>query len=395
MAQAHAVQLVLVDDGGRWLDSSPSDVAFGTIKLRTWQVTPIATTPATMPEHDAYLVQINYDMELEPGVPTPRWFEIGFTFRDPAGAAIVVVDAVPHTVLEKQPTTSYAVGDDLGFRHGDRFVLPPVAPTVDVFGIGGPQVRWRHSSFDGTRPGSYAAWVALAAPAGTVAISVAMSARYDLAPDEALGLLPATAPASFDLLLTTPDPEPIKTTEASTEPTRPDRPRVFVCYAHDGPSHVETVRKFCEFLAECGIDVHVDRWDLDRRRDWYEWAIDQITSANFIIVIASPDCRAVGDGGVPADRNRGLKSEITLLRELLHQDRPRWHPRLLPVLLPGRSEDHIPLFLQPYTADHYPVTDLTIAGAIDLLRALTGQPEYRRPRVADRVVDLTGGDHSA
>lgn len=157
-------------------------------------------------------------------------------------------------------------------------------------------------------------------------------------------------------------------------------PRVFISYTHDDEAHVEAVRLFSVFLAEtCGIDVHMDRWDLDRRRDWSLWARGQLAAADFVLVIASPVCRVVGDGAMHNLDNRGMQSELSLIRELLHSDRDTWTAKLLPVVLPGRSTEEIPLFLQPNTADHYLVTDLTLHGADDLLRVLTGQPFDRRP----------------
>lgn len=45
-------------------------------------------------------------------------------------------------------------------------------------------------------------------------------------------------------------------------------PRVFISYTHDNARHAEDVRAFSEFLAaDCGLDVHMDRWDLAARRD--------------------------------------------------------------------------------------------------------------------------------
>ncbi|WP_246277671.1 tetratricopeptide repeat protein [Phytohabitans rumicis] len=62
-------------------------------------------------------------------------------------------------------------------------------------------------------------------------------------------------------------------------------------------------------------------------------------------------------------------------------DRPVWERKVMPVVLPGRSVDEIPLFLQPYAASRFPVTELTVAGAESLLRVLTGQPLDETPPV--------------
>ncbi|MFI1917251.1 SEFIR domain-containing protein [Nocardia sp. NPDC020380] len=166
-------------------------------------------------------------------------------------------------------------------------------------------------------------------------------------------------------------------------------PRVFVSYAHDDPAHIDAVLRFSDFLAtECGLDVHLDRWDLELRRNWFQWAIDQITAADFVLVIASPDCRRAADGRADSRTNRGLQSEMSVMMDRLHTDRGTWLRKLLPVVLPGRSIEEIPLFLQPGIADYYLVSGFTVQGAEDLLRVITTQPYYARPQPNPEVVRL-------
>jgi len=169
--------------------------------------------------------------------------------------------------------------------------------------------------------------------------------------------------------------EPVGTARSS----RGTSPRVFICYAHGDLAHMNAVLALGGLLVRCGIDARMDRWDLQSRRDWYQWAIEQIPNADFVLVIASRLCRAVGDGMVGNKENLGLQTEMTLLRELLQSDRRRWTSKILPVVLPGGSIDDIPLFLQPRAADHYIVRELTASGADDLLRTITGNPRFVRP----------------
>ncbi|HKS49848.1 MAG TPA: toll/interleukin-1 receptor domain-containing protein [Amycolatopsis sp.] len=155
-------------------------------------------------------------------------------------------------------------------------------------------------------------------------------------------------------------------------------PRVFVSYAHDTEHHKAQVLQFCQLLRDNGIAATLDRYESNDRQDWYEWMISQVKEAHYVVVIASPRYRAVGDGNAPADRNRGVQAEVALLRDLLYADRPTWTRRLLPVVLPGASIDHIPYFLQPYCASRYVIAELSVQGIEDLLRVLTGQPAYPR-----------------
>lgn len=156
-------------------------------------------------------------------------------------------------------------------------------------------------------------------------------------------------------------------------------PQVFVSYTHDTDDHKALVLEFGTFLRAHGIDAELDQWFTNQRRDWYAWMLNLARQADFIIVVASPVYRRVGDGDIQPHENRGAQSEAFLFRELLHSDRETWVRKLLPVVLPGYTLDHIPLFLQPYTADHYLVAEFTETAAVDLLRVLTGQPEHRRP----------------
>jgi hypothetical protein len=166
-------------------------------------------------------------------------------------------------------------------------------------------------------------------------------------------------------------------------------PRVFVSYTHDDEDHRDSVRRFATFLmVTCGFDVRLDQWELDRRRNWYHWAIEQITKADFVLIVASPLCRRVADGDIPNSANRGMQSEMSIIMDRLHYDRAAWLPKLLPVVLPGRSTGEIPLFLQPGIADFYQIQDFSVAGAAELLRAIMGVPLCRRPRRNPTVIRL-------
>jgi hypothetical protein len=158
-----------------------------------------------------------------------------------------------------------------------------------------------------------------------------------------------------------------------------DAPTVFVSYSHDTATHMTAVLALAELLVVNGIHVEIDQWAGVERRDWGAWATRHIAEADFVIVVASPAYRRVGDGLLATDRNRGTQSEAAVIRDRLHGDRNTWVPKLLPVILPGHDVDEIPLFLQPYDVDRYVVTELTDKGITDLLRVITGQPKRVRP----------------
>ena len=67
-------------------------------------------------------------------------------------------------------------------------------------------------------------------------------------------------------------------------------PMVFISYAHDSPEHKDRVRQFATFLeVRIGLRVELDQWDDNVRRDWSLWATKQLTGADFVVVVASPE----------------------------------------------------------------------------------------------------------
>jgi hypothetical protein len=165
-----------------------------------------------------------------------------------------------------------------------------------------------------------------------------------------------------------------------------DHPKVFISYTHDSEAHRETVLAFADFLVRQGIDVVLDRWATDRRRDWQVWMTRNITESDYVLVIASEGYRRMGDGTGPGHLNLGGQSEAALLRDRLQGDRAVWTAKILPVLLPGHGKDEIPDFLQPNAADWYEVAENTPEAAESLLRVLTRQPRDIPPALGPRPV---------
>jgi hypothetical protein len=151
---------------------------------------------------------------------------------------------------------------------------------------------------------------------------------------------------------------------------------VFVSYADDSGEHADAVLRFAGLLrTDFGIDTDIDLWERGQRRDWLDWAVDQIEHGDFVLAIASPEYKRLSEPH--NDSHDHARFQLMMLREHLAADRPRWLPKILPVVLPGGSADDLPMFLQPYSATRY-----AIPGQLDeLLRVLTGQPRHIRPEL--------------
>jgi hypothetical protein len=149
---------------------------------------------------------------------------------------------------------------------------------------------------------------------------------------------------------------------------RPRSRRVFISYAHDTQEHVEDVRQLYDFLRTNGIDAVIDGPAAEQRQDWTQWMVRQLEAADFILVIVSPEYRRRDQGTAPANVGRGIRWEAALIREMLYSDREKYFPRILPVVLPGRSSSEVPTWLLPTAGASYAVEEFTVRGAERLLR---------------------------
>jgi hypothetical protein len=181
--------------------------------------------------------------------------------------------------------------------------------------------------------------------------------------------------------MTPPDRVPTSPARSAASP-----PRVFISYAYDDDEHVAQVRALWHLLRANGIDARLDLPAAERRQDWALWMLDEVQSADFVLVIASADYRRRGEGRAPPDEGRGVQWEAALIREEVYSNRSAVTHKLLPVLLPGKSTADIPLWLGPNSGTSYRVTDFTLPGAEELIRVLTGQPYERPPPLGQRPV---------
>ncbi|MBN6033354.1 SEFIR domain-containing protein [Amycolatopsis sp. 195334CR] len=157
-------------------------------------------------------------------------------------------------------------------------------------------------------------------------------------------------------------------------------PRLFVTYAHDSPEHKKRVELFARFLRrQVGLDVHLDQWYDNLRRDWSAWAVEQLTEADFVVVIASPDYKRRADGAAPPHEGRGSQFETAMIRNELTKDLRAATERILPVVLRGQTADDIPTFLNAYSTTRFHVESFTDDGVAELLAAITGQGPHPMP----------------
>jgi hypothetical protein len=364
------VPLLLVD-ATKAVDRAPDDISIGLIILRGWQLHRLVPLPADFEAVSGYLVRVNYEFDVAPDVPPPSWAEVEFTFPDD----VTVVDAVPRGVTRPDVARSYELDMHLNFVHRDgrsswpAAALAAVEPRIDCFGPGGHQVRWRHTGSQSTAVpvGSHTGWLVLLTAPDREHLKVVASGRYHLDLDPDLGLVAADRHDAFTISL----PAVASSAAAFASSVPADgSPRVFVSYSQETPAHKESVQRLVDLLRSCGADVRIDQDDLDERRNWADWTNAQIMRADYVLVIASSAYLAASENALPPDTGRGVRSEYTRLADLLHRNEARWTRKILPVVLPGRTVEEIPLLFLPGTADHYIIEDYTPAGADSLLQVL-------------------------
>jgi hypothetical protein len=163
-----------------------------------------------------------------------------------------------------------------------------------------------------------------------------------------------------------------------------EAPRVFISYARDSPEHEDRVLAFANLLREqVGLDVHLDRWYENKRRDWTAWTIEQMDAADFIVAVASPGYKRSADGTALPHEGWRTELDAARIRDYLSRNLRAWTEQLLPVVFPGQSVDDIPTFFNPYSTTRFHVEEFTRAGVSELLSAITGHGRYPLPERGD------------
>jgi hypothetical protein len=368
-------------EAGKAVETAPNGIAIGIIKMRSWQLHRIEPVPPDFAGHAAYLVRANYEFDIGADVPAPSWAEVEFQFGDPQ---VTVMDATPRAVTTAVGAREYELTEKLTFvlrvqhaatarlsRIADGIAVPPVLPRIECFGLGGDSIRWRHSQ--DVPAGTHTGWFAMLTPPEYLELKVVGGGEYHVVTEPRLKLRPAARRDAFTVRLPASASAPlIVTGQVTGSSAGKRRPRVFVSYAQESAQHKQAVVGLCSFLDKQRVDVRYDQQDLETRRNWDAWTTTQILRSDYVIVVASPAYQAVGDGTLPPDQHRGVHSEYQRLADLLHRYREIWTRKLLPVVLPGRSADELPLTFLPGTGDYYTVESFTPEGAADLLAVLLG-----------------------
>ncbi len=111
------VDLTLVHEGGRRMDSAPNGVRVGVVRLSNWQTHGIEVPAGRFVGYDAHLIKVNYEIDIEPG-PDQQDALVRSLFRIHGWggeAPCIVVDALPHFGTFAETPTPYVLNQFLNF----------------------------------------------------------------------------------------------------------------------------------------------------------------------------------------------------------------------------------------------------------------------------------------
>jgi hypothetical protein len=136
----------------------------------------------------------------------------------------------------------------------------------------------------------------------------------------------------------------------------------------------DQVYRFVVALRGFGIDAEVDLGHLsDADVDWTRFGPTLVRERRVVGIVNAAWRRAWEESG-DGRSGRGAAAEVDVLRSLFNRDRNAFQGKLLLVVLPGGSNADVPLGLDRVPYVRVPAFDLD--GMAELLRILTGQPEY-------------------
>jgi NAD-dependent SIR2 family protein deacetylase len=129
------------------------------------------------------------------------------------------------------------------------------------------------------------------------------------------------------------------------------------------------VLEFCNRLRADGVDAYIDRYEPAPPQGWPRWMVQQVESADFVLLICTDSYRKRFEGKLA--EGAGVRWEGALITQELFDDVVK-NTKFIPVIF-GESTDVIPLALRPYTFYRFPQQYDA------LYRYLTDQPEVSVP----------------
>lgn len=157
--------------------------------------------------------------------------------------------------------------------------------------------------------------------------------------------------------------------------------RVFISYTHDAPEHASRVLELSDRLRSEGIDAMIDRYEETPPEGWPRWMINQISTADFVLMVCTETYKRRFEGNEEQGKGLGGNWEGAVLTQNLYEDQGK-NTRFIPVVFHVEDTSSIPLVLRSTTHYRLDIED----GYERLYRRLTGQPSVAKPELGERRV---------
>lgn len=133
-------------------------------------------------------------------------------------------------------------------------------------------------------------------------------------------------------------------------------PCVFISYSWDSEEHKLWVRNLAEELCRDGVDVILDRWDLESGKSVTMFMENAISKSDYILIICTPNYKLKADSGIG-----GVGYEKSIISaQALYAEKDG---KVIPILRSGNWKDASPVWLldkmyedlsgDPYSEENY------------------------------------------
>ena len=160
------------------------------------------------------------------------------------------------------------------------------------------------------------------------------------------------------------------------------QPTAFVSWAHGNEKWQTTVHSFVQGLYDYGIKAEVDLFHLhDPSVNWADYGPREIQTNDHVLVVVSDAYKRRWEGTEDPRKGAGAALEANALKSIFNDHRDEFLRLVKLVVLPGATQDDIPLTLKA-VVQRFTVDPQSRASFEDLIRTLTAQPGFVRPRLA-------------
>lgn len=152
--------------------------------------------------------------------------------------------------------------------------------------------------------------------------------------------------------------------------------KVFMSYSHDSQQHINQALELANRFRKEGVDCWIDQYQESPSEGWAQWASNQITEAEFVLVVCSETYLLRFTGKAQTGTGLGVKWEGAFINQQIY-DAEGHNRKFIPIILSPDNVRSIPNILRGVT--YY---DMSIAEGYDALyRRLTHQPSIVPPDI--------------